>query len=368
MTQKNVYNWIELSQPAHFSSTQPNPLYCNSPMDNEEFIVFTPTAEFDQRYCLYKYDILQNKYIKFASFEIYIKLSSHHFNPKTNEIYVFGGNEYSIFGVFNLNNNEWTWNKHIKYDKYSYSISCWINNEIHLYRRGIHAKYDPQSKDIFCLNDEHSFLYTTAKTFTIPWSAMICIEGKTLLLLPGDQEIRDIYRTYFCVIDSDKSNEKGYEWKLSALKLPEKMLFSSGSQCVVALGFILIVFVYHSDVIWFCDLKGLGDDDNDKEYEWIKTEWESKLPADDTDKYNYRIALQVVLTKYHFVHFIKQYRSYKCDPYHILMSIFQLFPQKLIDKYINPMIYGYLRQSTNGYDLLQTVSTDIYRLIYSFAL
>ena len=60
-------------------------------------------------------------------------------------------------------------------------------------------------------------------------------------------------------------------------------------------------------------------------------------------------------------------KSRECDPYHIKMSVFQLFPQELLDKYVEPFVHGYLRKETAKRSLIQSFPDNIYHLILSFS-
>eukprot|EP01084_Bolivina_argentea_P306967 530533_1 len=380
MTQEE-HHCLQLCKPPHFQYSQPNPLYIHPRNHKVGFILFTPNS-FDESHCLYKYDILQNKYIPFGSFNAQsskIKLSAHYFNPHTNEIYVFGESETPLFGIYNLDKNKWSWNFHAIYKQFALSMGYWIHHELHLYVGGIHTKYVPSTKrnhikKFYLLNDKNSTIFKAEKSFSskvgqfLQSSKLILIETNKLLLLPGDKSDDNVFSIYLYVVnDNNNRISMEYQWKKCKMELPKGMVFGGCNKCIVALECILIIFEDDTDVIWFCDLKNFVAN---KEYKWIKTKFTEKLPSDHENEggSNYRIGLNVVLTNNNFIHFIKAYGTDKCESFHIQMSVFQLFPQELTDKYVNPMIYGYLRQSTNGYDLLQTVSTDIYRLIYSFAL
>ena len=181
-----------------------------------------------------------------------------------------------------------------------------------------------------------------------------------MLLLPGDRSCNESPCYLYVVNDDETTN---YRWTECKLKLPKPFYFGAGSKVIVALECILMIFERGTDYIWFCDLKNLNEQD---EYQWITVNCSDALPDDNVNKASYRNSGHVVLTPYHFIHFFKVSNSARCDPYHTKMGLFQLFPQVLIEKYVEPLVYGYVRECANNANFL--VPHEVQQLIFSFGL
>ena len=106
-------DFIELKAPKLFSHVQPPPVYYYNKRKNEEYVIFAPSL-WSYNIC-YKYNITKNEYYNFAPYPKKFSTYSHGHavEPKDGKYYIFAGGK-RILGEFDLNSedNDAKWKVH----------------------------------------------------------------------------------------------------------------------------------------------------------------------------------------------------------------------------------------------------------------
>ena len=175
-------------------------------------------------------------------------------------------------------------------------------------------------------------------------------------------ELKDVYIDcdhHIFVIDFWSAANNHYMWNGEILCFSQHITKSDCHQVMIMklYGYIpiLILFDGESDVMWFCDMAHFEET---RIFEWKKREFRHKLPNNCV--YYGSFVLDDC------VHFIGEYvdSNGHTESFHIQMSIIQLFPKKIKNKYVDPVIYGYLRETVGKCHLRQLLPIDICKLIY----
>ena len=105
-TSNKVLDPIELAKPPFWYLYQPDPILYHSSIDNNDYILFIPDTGDDAPILLYKYDIINNKFIEWIKYpESYsAQQNIAQINTNNNNLFIID-NEKSF--ELNLNTCKW---------------------------------------------------------------------------------------------------------------------------------------------------------------------------------------------------------------------------------------------------------------------
>ena len=132
----------------------------------------------------------------------------------------------------------------------------------------------------------------------------------------------------------------------------EQLEFGPFSDCISLITFdgdIMIIFEFNQNRFW---CRHIEKDDN----EWIECQMD--FPK------NAWANLSVVMTKNNYIHFMNFYP--KSSLYHIKIHLFDLVPWKVLIKYINPLVFGFIRKFQKQIGLSIQMPDDVINLVLKF--
>eukprot|EP01083_Nonionella_stella_P163219 536483_1 len=310
-----------LELPPQTEHRYPNLVYYFCQKDEKEYVILAPFVE-DSKHC-YKYDIKQNKWIKFAKYPVQAKCHSLAVDQDNDLLYISHGHN-RIFAIYNLVKNKWNTISKTTSHASTHNVQQYIanatslvlpNHEYHLLCNILthsgHVKWNKEQNKFVSASStgirNNCYLFESCLVFVTGRNMLMALGG---YLSDGNHKGNTDCIWYTDYVGDDPCAE--YEWKEYQMKLPNKM---NRISCVVAFDFILII---SSDELWILDL-----DESKECKQWVK-------PIGENSLFKYPKRCKLILTKRNYLHFINCYEEKQC---HCKVHLSRFIPPKIYRKY-----------------------------------
>ena len=328
--------FIDLKPPQCFSHSQPKPIYHRDKQTNEEFFLFAcNSAACDS---CYKYSITHKRYSYFAKYPKSLMVANHGhvIDKENNKYYIFGGRR-NILAEFDLNhlcssNNDdkyWTVHPQDTIENFIGVAGVCINDKLQIFAPTHAVSVDLQLEEkIFVDMDAeydkwNPYQYGNNICFSPKLNKLCIIYGKKMSIF----SILDFGKP----VDKDTMQKTVIDLPFEAFEVSLQFGSNSGNICGFSSdGNILVLICVKRNKAWSMDI----GQENEK---WMMTEFVYPKPTEEW--FSLRMGIGSRNDAYLFNTYPKE------GVYLIKVSLNDLIPKEILNRYNDKLVYGFVRES-----------------------